>query len=322
VSTKGQDNLDSSSALDDAFRSDVRRGLSSPAKWLLPKWNYDITGSALYQEIVTLPEYYPSRTEAEILADSSYEIARRAQPLNFVELGSGFSRNTRVLLDALSREGGVRTYTAVDLSASALHDTIAAIKGRWPSIDASGMLADFETSAALKYRSGDTLTALLGGTIGNLPPARRSNLLAKFRGSMHEGDHLLIGTDLLKSSDLLLAAYDDRAGVTARFNRNILQVINRRLGADFNPYSFEHVATWVPAASWIEMRLRSLTKQVVKIPALNMSVCFDEGEEILTEISAKFERQPLIDEFAKAGLTIGEWWEDRKGWFSLSMWSA
>ncbi|WP_431997733.1 L-histidine N(alpha)-methyltransferase [Streptomyces fungicidicus] len=303
-------------ATDAALRADVREGLTGSPKTLPPKWFYDAHGSELFEEITALPEYYPTRAEREILLARADEIAAASGARTLVELGSGSSEKTRHLLDALT---GLHTYVPVDVSESALTLAGRALAADRPGLDVHALIADFTAPLTLPATPGPRLVAFLGGTVGNLLPAERAGFLAAVRGLLAPGDALLLGTDLVKDEEVLVRAYDDAAGVTAAFNRNVLSVVNRELGADFDPAAFGHVAVWDAGHEWIEMRLRSLTAQTVKIPALELAVDFSAGEELRTEVSAKFRKEGVRHELSEAGLELTHWWTDEEARFALSL---
>ena len=303
-------------ATDAALRADVLKGLTSTPKTLPPKWFYDAHGSELFEKITELPEYYPTRAEREILVGRAGEIAAASGARTLVELGSGSSEKTRYLIDALT---GLHTYVPVDVSESALTQAGQALIGERPELDVHALIADFTDGLVLPDTPGPRLVAFLGGTIGNLLPAERAAFLASVRALLSPGDALLLGTDLVKDERVLVEAYDDAAGVTAAFNKNVLTVINRELGADFDPGGFEHVALWDADREWIEMRLRSRTAQTVKVPALDLAVHFAAGEEMRTEVSAKFRRDGVRAELSAAGLEPTHWWTDGAGRFALSL---
>ncbi|MEU6234812.1 L-histidine N(alpha)-methyltransferase [Kitasatospora sp. NPDC047058] len=302
-----------------ALRHDVQHGLTSEPKWLPPKWFYDARGSELFEEITRLPEYYPTRAERAILTARAGEIAAATRARTLVELGSGSSEKTRLLLDALRDLGTLESYVPVDVSESALAAAGKALSEEYPGLAVHGVLADFTTGPGLPPGGGPRLVAFLGGTLGNLLPAERAAFLRRLRAALGPDDFLLLGTDLVKDPDVLVAAYDDAAGVTAEFNRNVLNVLNRELSADFDPDAFEHVALWDAEQEWIEMRLRSLRAQTVKIPALDLPVHFDAGEELRTEVSAKFRRERVAEELTAARLRLAHWWTDDEGRFGLSL---
>ncbi|MFJ9563818.1 L-histidine N(alpha)-methyltransferase [Streptomyces fuscichromogenes] len=303
-------------ATDAALRADVLTGLTATPKTLPPKWFYDARGSELFEQITELPEYYPTRAEREILRTRSGEIAAACGARTLVELGSGSSEKTRLLIDALT---GLEVYVPVDVSESALTQAGQALVAERPGLTVHALIADFTGRLELPGTPGPRLLAFLGGTIGNLLPAERAGFLASVRRLLAPGDALLLGTDLVKDEEVLVRAYDDAAGVTAEFNKNVLAVVDRELGADFDPDSFDHVALWDTANEWIEMRLRSRTAQTVKVPALDLAVDFAAGEELRTEVSAKFRRDGMTAELAAAGLELTNWWTDAEGRFALSL---
>lgn len=303
-------------ATEAALRADVLHGLTRTPKTLPPKWFYDAHGSELFDRITELPEYYPTRAEREILLARAGEIAAATGARTLVELGSGSSEKTRHLLDALPE---LQTYVPVDVSESALRQAGEALIAERPGLGVHALIADFTAGLALPGTPGPRLVAFLGGTIGNLLPRERAAFLSSVRALLSPGDALLLGTDLVKEASVLVPAYDDAAGVTAAFNKNVLSVVNRELGADFDPGAFEHVALWDSANEWIEMRLRSLADQTVKIPALGLVVDFAWGEEMRTEVSAKFRKEGVSAELAAAGLEPTRWWTDERGRFALSL---
>ncbi|WP_328835960.1 L-histidine N(alpha)-methyltransferase [Streptomyces europaeiscabiei] len=303
-------------ATDAALRADVLDGLTRTPKALPPKWFYDARGSELFEQITELPEYYPTRAEREILVDRAGEIAAASGARTLVELGSGSSDKTRHLLDAMP---GLHTYVPVDVSESALRQAGEALVAERPGLNVHALIADFTAGLELPGTPGPRLVAFLGGTIGNLVPVERAAFLAAVRALLAPGDALLLGTDLVKDAAVLVAAYDDAAGVTAEFNKNVLNVVDRELGADFDPDAFEHVALWNAECEWIEMRLRSRKAQTVKVPALDLAVDFAAGEELRTEVSAKFRKGGIRSELASCGLELAHWWTDREGRFALSL---
>jgi L-histidine N-alpha-methyltransferase len=291
------------------LRDDARRGLTATPKSLPPKWFYDKLGSELFEQITTLPEYYPTRAEREVLERHGGEMAAATRTETMIELGSGSSSKTTLLLDALQRSGSLRRYVAVDVSESALVEAGAMLHSRYPRLVLQSVVADFESQLHLLPQDDRRMVAFLGGTIGNLEPDARARFLADVRALLGAaGGSLLLGTDLVKSPAVLVPAYDDAAGVTAEFNRNVLRVLNRELGADFDVDAFEHVALWDADREWIEMRLRATRAMAVHLAALDLEVTFDEGEEMRTEVSAKFRLDGVVAELAAAGLAaIGQW---------------
>lgn len=300
------------------MRDDIRSGLSAAPKSIPPVWFYDETGSQLFDRITRLPEYYLTRAERAILADRAGAIADRAGPATLVEIGSGTSEKTRLLLDAMASAGSLRGITLLDISEEILRQAAAELCARY-DVDVHAVVGDFRFDVAKLSSSGPQLWAFLGSTIGNFGPVERAALLSDFCTAMGSSDHLLLGTDLVKSPTRLVSAYDDREGITAAFNLNVLSVLNQSLNADFDPARYQHVARWSAADSWIEMRLRSVGSQSVTLAELDMKVGLDDGEEILTEISAKFEPVLVTGELAAAGLALTESWTDPAGDFMLSL---
>lgn len=300
-----------------ALEHDVRTGLTSTPKWLPPKWFYDEAGSELFSRITRLPEYYPTRRELDILRRQALDIAVRSGADTLVELGSGTSEKSVLLLDALSAAGTLRAYTPVDVDAATLGGAASWLTRRYRGLTVRAICADFEVHLALLPRTGRRLVAFLGGTVGNLAPAAREVFLKELRATFRPGDTFLLGADLVKDPDRLVAAYDDAGGVTAAFNRNVLRVINRELGADFVPDAFEHVARYDARREWIEMRLRASHAMDVRIAGLGLRVSFAAGEEMRTEISAKFRPEGLRRELVAAGFEVIRHYPDPTGDFSL-----
>ncbi len=302
-----------------ALRRDVFDGLQSTPKSLPPKWFYDSVGSDLFDQITRLPEYYPTRAEAEILRARSAEIASASEADTLVELGSGTSEKTRMLLDALRDRGCLSRFVPFDVDASILSTAAMAIQREYRGIEIKAVCGDFEEHLTEIPGGGRRLFAFLGSTIGNLTPGRRAEFLSTLSAQMRPGDSLLLGTDLVKDTERLVRAYDDAAGVTARFNRNVLAVINRELDADFDVDAYQHVARWNTQSERIEMWLRAGRRQRVRVGALELSVDFAAGEEMLTEVSCKFHPEGVSAELAGAGLRRIRWWTDSAGDFGLSL---
>ncbi|ULE35001.1 L-histidine N(alpha)-methyltransferase [Mycobacterium sp. IDR2000157661] len=302
-----------------ALRKDVLDGLTKTPKSLPPKWFYDSVGSDLFDQITRLPEYYPTRTEAQILHERSAEIAAASGADTLVELGSGTSEKTRMLLDALRDTGSLRRFIPFDVDAGVLTAAGSAIGDEYPGVDIDAVCGDFEQHLDRIPRHGRRLFAFLGSTMGNLTPGPRADFLAALSDTMAPGDTLLLGTDLVKDTGRLLCAYDDSAGVTARFNRNVLAVVNRELGADFDLAAFDHVAKWNADQERIEMWLRANRSQRITVTDLELTVDFADGEEILTEVSCKFRADGIAAELAAAGLRRTHWWTDAAGDFGLSL---
>lgn len=302
-----------------ALEADVTAGLAARPRTLPPRWFYDARGSDLFDRITRLPEYYPTRCERAVLEARSADIAAISGADTLVELGSGTSEKTRLLLSALSSAGSLRRFVPFDVDGSVLGTAAEAVAQEYGQVDVHAVVGDFEQHLGRLPRGGRRLVAFLGGTVGNLLPGPRAAFLLELAGTLQRGDTLLLGTDLVKAPGRLLPAYDDAAGVTAEFNRNVLLVVNRELGADFDPKAFRHVAVWDDRAEWVEMRLQSLRDQTVRIPAVDLVVDLPAGEWIRTEVSAKFRREGLTAELAAAGLRMQHWWTDPQGEFAVSL---
>jgi L-histidine N-alpha-methyltransferase len=301
------------------LRADVRAGLSEPEKWLSPRWLYDAVGSELFERITELPEYYQTRAEHEILRQRSMEIAELTGVGTLVELGSGSSEKTRLLLDAMRKYETLYQFVPLDVSESALRAAIGAITLDYPELRVQGVVGDFTRALPELPADGPRMIAFLGGTIGNLLPTERAVFFASVRAALGPDEWLLLGTDLVKQPHRLVRAYDDAAGVTAEFNRNVLRVLNRELGADFAPDEFVHIARWNEQQEWIEMRLRASRPMRVSVRDLGLDVDFADGEEIRTEVSAKFRQDGVRDELDAAGFDLHRWWLDDEGDFALSL---
>ena len=298
---------------------DARMGLSAPFKELPPKYFYDERGSILFEEITRLPEYYPTRAERAILDRWGEAVVAAAEPSTLMELGSGSAAKTRRLLDAMRDAGSLEAYVPVDISEEITRHTAGQLVEEYPGLRVHGVVCDYETHLERVPREPGGLIAFLGGTIGNFQPQIRRSFLARIASLMYPEDRFLLGTDLVKDRDRLEAAYNDSAGVTAEFNKNVLQVLNRELDADFHADAFEHVAFWDEDNSWMDIRLRSLAEQAIAIPALELDVAFAQGEEMRTEISAKFTREELERVYTRVGLELVEWWTDPDDLFALSL---
>ena len=310
-----------SDAEERCLADDVLDGLTRPFKELPPKHFYDARGSELFEQICELPEYYATRTERGILEERAQRIVELTGAAELVELGSGAADKARILLDAMDAAGTLRRYIPLDVSEQALHQAAEQLVSEYEGLQVEGVIGDFERHLDnVPARDGaPRLVALLGGTIGNFPPGSRRRLLRDIGALLGPGDRLLLGADLVKDSAVIEAAYDDAAGVTAEFNRNVLHVINRELDADFAPDEFEHVAFFDRRHEWVEMRLRARSSQRVEISSLALNVEFEEGEELRTEISAKFTRRRLEADFDAAGLRLEHWFTDADRLFSLSL---
>ena len=301
---------------------DVLDGLTRPFKEIPPKHFYDTRGSELFEQICGLPEYYPTRTEQRILLARAGEIVRVTGAGELVELGSGSAEKARILLAAMSRAGTLRRYVPLDVSESALEAAALQLVDEFEELSVHGVIGDFERHLDRVPRPAPgtrRIVALLGGTIGNFLPGTRRRLLREIGKLLGPADRLLLGTDLVKDPAVLEAAYDDPQGITADFNRNVLRVINRELGADFAPEAFEHIAFYNRTHDWIEMRLRARRPCSVLVAGLNLRVEFAAGEELRTEISAKFTRSRIEADLQAAGLALDGWYTDSDGLFAVSL---
>jgi L-histidine N-alpha-methyltransferase len=300
---------------------DVLDGLTRPFKELPPKHFYDARGSELFERICELPEYYPTRTERQILEKNADEIIEETGAAELVELGSGSADKARILLDAMERAGTLRRYVPLDVSQQALETAARELVAVYEGLQVNGVIGDFERHlGSVPEADGEPrLVALLGGTIGNFPPGTRRRVLREIGRLLGPDDRLLLGTDLVKDPAVIEAAYDDSAGITAEFNRNVLRVINRELDADFLPEAFDHIAFFDGRNEWIEMRLRARRAHTVLIAALGLRVEFALGEELRTEISAKFTRRRVETDFRAAGLELERWYTDAEDLFAVSV---
>jgi L-histidine Nalpha-methyltransferase len=304
-----------------AFANDVLDGLTKPFKELPAKYLYDARGSELFEQITEQPEYYPTRAELRILRDRAAEIVARTGAGELVELGAGASTKARVLLDAMRDAGTLRRYVPLDVSEAVVAEAARTLAADYPALEVSGVVGDFERDLDHVGRAGDTprIAALLGGTIGNFPPGTRRTVLTKIGSLLADGDHLLLGTDLVKDPAVIEAAYNDAAGVTAEFNRNMLRVVNREFDGDLPVESFEHVAFYDARQEWVEMRLRAGRPLSARLQALDLRVDFAAGEELRTEISAKFTPARVRGDLEASGLELCELLTDPEGLFAISL---
>ena len=301
-----------------SLADDVLDGLTKPFKELPPKHNYDERGAELFDRICELPEYYQTRTERAILERYAEQIVAANGAVELVELGSGMATKTRVLLDAMDRAGTLTRYVPLDVTETVVRDCAQELVAEYPGLRVHGVIGDFERHLdRVPEAAGPRIVAFLGGTVGNFLPGSRRRFLREVGGLLDTDDHLLIGIDLVKDPVVLQAAYDDAQGVTAEFNLNVLHVLNRELDADFDPDRFRHVALFDRRNEWIEMRLQATEPQNVAIGALDLEIEFAEGEELRTEISAKFTRARLEADLAAAGLELADWLTDEEEQFAL-----
>ncbi|HEY6494454.1 MAG TPA: L-histidine N(alpha)-methyltransferase [Trebonia sp.] len=308
--------------LDDALREDVRAGLRTTPKSLPSRWRYDAYGRALLERVTELPAHYPARAEGVVIRAAAGLIAELTDAGTVVELGPASLARTRALLDALRARGGLASYVGVDTSASAVGRTAQALMARYHDLAVRPVVAGFEEHVGLPgYPAiGATLVMSLGATFGSMVPVRRAAFLAAVRARLSTGDALLLGAGLIWDPSVMVAAYDDGAGLAAALNKNTLRVLNARLEADFDPDAFDHVVAWVPEASRIELRLRSTARQQVRIPAVGLTAAFTAGEEMRTEIATRFRRDNLELELDAAGLAERAWWTDPDESFAVSLW--
>jgi len=310
--------IDSVSAVDE-LANDARVGLAARPKSLPPRWFYDRRGSELFEQITELEEYYPTRAERQILEAHADELALQTPINTVVELGSGSSAKTKLLLDAWQRVGSLRRIITLDVSVSALTDAAAGLVERYPGVEVSPVRADFTRHLEGLETTGRTAVVFLGSTIGNLDTAQRAEFLASVRAALRPDGVLLLGTDLIKPVEVLIPAYDDAAGVTAAFNLNVLRVLNTELDGDLPIEAFTHVAVWNDERHRIEMRLRAGRTVDAILRRIGMPVHFEAGEEMLTEISCKFCREGISAELAGAGLPLRQWWTDSENRFAVSL---
>jgi L-histidine N-alpha-methyltransferase len=282
-----------------------------------PKWFYDEKGSALFDTITNLPEYYPTRTEESILREHVHELPPAG---TLVELGAGYSRKTRLLLEALTSGDRPLLYVPLDVAVEPLREAAVRITDDFPTVTVHGIVADFDDELApLPGTPGERLVAFLGSTIGNLTPGPRAEFLARLHRATSPGDAFLLGADLVKDPARLVRAYDDASGVTAAFNKNVLEVLARELDADLDPDDFDHVAVYDEELDRIEMRLRARRAMSVPVRALGLTWYLAKGEEVLTETSAKFRVEGLTAELASAGFEVSDVWTDDVEDFSLTL---
>jgi len=301
------------------MRTDALQGLQGDEKSIPPVWFYDERGSRLFEEITQLPEYYPTRAERALLEAHAPAIAELSKADTLVELGAGACDKTRVLLTALQETGMLSRYVPFDVSDDFVRSAVTALSREYDALDIHVVIGDFHQHLGEIPSEGRRMIAFLGGTIGNLDPAQRARFLFDLNCTMSSDDSLLLGTDLVKDPSRLVAAYDDAAGVTADFNRNVLRVLNEQLGGNFDPDNFRHVALWNEQQQWIEMRLRAEAAAEVSLADAGITVRFDEGEDLLTEISAKFTPERVARELSEAGFVVEEMWGAEDGEFLLSL---
>ncbi len=297
---------------------DVARGLSMPQKQLDPKYFYDEAGSALFEQITDLPEYYLTRAERKLLESDIPDVISLLRPRCLIELGAGSASKTRIILDAMVNASGSAQYVPVDVSREFLEESATRLRSVYPQIEITTAIGDFSKSLELPPIEHPALFAFLGSTIGNFADDSAASILSNIASLMQLGDRFLLGADLRKNVEVIEAAYNDSAGVTAEFNLNVLRVLNRELGANFNVDAFRHRAFYNRDCNCIEMHLDSTRDQVVSIPSLG-DYHIRKGESIRTELSCKYDKQSISMLFSRAGLCLDTWITDKDGFFALAL---
>jgi L-histidine N-alpha-methyltransferase len=298
---------------------ELRQALLRSPREIPAKFLYDDYGSELFERITELPEYYQTRTERKLLTAIADRVVAVTRAEELVEIGAGAATKTRVLLDAMQRAGTLRLYVPVDVAEGTMRRVAEELVAEYPGLAVHGVVGDFMTQLEAIPEGGRRLVIFLGSTIGNLLPAEAERFLRRLHRQMAPGDHFLLGVDLVKPVDRLEAAYNDSAGVTAEFNRNILRVVNRMTGGDFDPEAFRHRAFYDRAHDWIDVRLVSERDQRVHLPALGLEFEVRQSEEIHTEISAKYDRERTEALLTKSGFEPLEWYTDPERLFGLSL---
>ncbi len=298
---------------------DVRHGLTAHHKYLPSKYFYDAAGSKLFEQITELPEYYLTRAEAEIIGANADELMAELQPDEMLELGSGSSRKTQMLIEAMYRSGPGRRYVPIDISEDALREAADQLCERYTWLEIEGLVGDYVADLDKIRRRGRRLIIFLGSTVGNYEPTMRFSLLRSVAAALAPGDSFLLGVDLVKDEPTMIAAYDDAAGVSAEFNLNILRVVNRELGGDIPLDAFEHVTRFDSDFGCMAQSLRATRPLVANLKALDLAVTFNEGEEIHTEVSCKFTREQVEQDFDAVGMRVDKWLTDAKGRFALAL---
>jgi L-histidine Nalpha-methyltransferase len=301
------------------MREDALTGLQSSPKSIPPVWFYDERGSELFEAITRLPEYYPTRAERRLLEAQAGEIAELSKADTLVELGAGACEKSRLLLDALADLGTLSRYVPFDVSDEFLRAAASTLAAEYDDLSIHLVIGDFHRHLTQIPTEGRRMVAFLGGTIGNFNPEQRARFFFDLNCTMSSDDTLLLGTDLVKDRSRLVAAYDDSEGVTAEFNKNVLDVLNAQLGGNFDPNQFEHVALWNEDEQWIEMRLRAKETTEVTLRDAGLRVTFEKGEDLLTEISAKFTPERIAEELSAAGFVVDGMWGAEEGEFLLTL---
>lgn len=303
----------------EAVLRNLREHLERRPREIPARFFYDDAGSRLFERITELPEYYQTRTEETILRAAAADIVSRTGAEELIELGSGAATKTRVLLDAMHAAGRLRRYIPFDVSDGIMRRVAMELLDEYPEMDVHAVVADFTAHLDGIPDGRGQLCIFLGGTIGNFSGSEARRFLGEVAGQLRPGGFLLLGTDLIKDRRRLEAAYNDAEGVTAAFNRNVLRVLNRKLDGDFDPEAFEHLAPYNDAEHRIEMWLRSTRRQRVRLPRIDLDFTLEEGEEILTEISVKYDRPRVEALLAAAGFRTVEFYTDPEGLFALTL---
>lgn len=314
--------IDAAKSADDNTGSDVITGLSQYPKSIPPRYFYDDLGSEFFEQICALPEYYLTRTETQILQSYSGEVAKITGDCELVELGSGSSTKTRILLDAYGKSGGGLRYLPIDVSAGILESSARDLLTDYPFLKVQGLVSTYELALAKlatypRWGNYRRMICFLGSSLGNLTAAECDGFFSDIAGALQGGDYFLLGVDLHKSKDVLEPAYNDAQGVTAKFNLNMLQHLNWRFQGNFDIGKFEHYSLYNEDLHQIEMYLKSLVRQKVDLKSLDLTVEFEAGEMMLTEISRKFDLATIKQDLQKWGLMPINCWTDPKGWFGL-----
>lgn len=297
--------------------ADVRRGMGSRPRFIPSKYFYDATGSELFDQITRLPEYYLTRTETSILSEAAAGIMQQVEPDELIELGAGSAEKTRMLLDAMLEHTAGRHYVPIDISLPALEEAVRSLCAAYPDLAIDGLVGDFDSDLHKVSRRGRRLVSFLGSTVGNLVRPERIVLYREIARMLESRDRFLLGVDLIKDPETMIAAYDDDAGLTAAFTRNILTVVNRELGSDFPVEDFMHRPVWNPVESRMEAWLEALRPVSVTIPGIEATVDFSAGERIHTEVSCKFTKTMVVEELSQAGMVIEDWYTDSRSWYAL-----
>ncbi len=307
-------------ASDSSLADDVLDGLTRPFKELPPKHFYDAVGAELFDRVCDEPEYYPTRVERAILQERAAEIVELTGAAELVELGSGTAAKTRILLQAMAGTNALERYVPFDVTEGMVRAVAADLTEEHPDLMVHGIVGDFERHLEhIPEPDGPRIVAFLGGTLGNFIPGSRRRFLRQLADLLRPQDYLLLGTDLVKDPAIIEAAYNDAAGISAAFNRNVLHVINRELDADFEPDAFEHVAFFDREREWIEMRLRASRQMTVNVKALDLAIFFAPREEMRTEISTKFTPERLRQDLEASGLELAQLLTDKDEMFSLTL---